>query len=857
MKKQEIAAKIWSGANALRGKVSAAKYKDYMLSLIFYKYLSNAEIKYAESQYYEEEDIKNLKVENTRDVEQMQNNLGYFIPYEYLFSTWVNDDDFSIDILSKALSFFNNHLASTHKKLFEDIFNTLETGLNDLGSDDTARSKALRDLIKIINDIPTEGREDYDVLGFIYEFLLKNFAANAGKAGEFYTPYEASEIMSEIIASHLVGRENISIYDGCSGSGSLLINIGKSVAKRTGDPNKIMYYAQELIKETFNLTKMNLLMRNVSPSNIVARCGDTLADDWPFFDDNDRENSYRHVQVDAIADNPPYSATWEQKSGARFDEYGLAPKGKADYAFLLHSLYHLKADGIMTIVLPHGVLFRGGEEGEIRKNLIKKHNIETIIGLPANCFFGTGIPVIIMVLKKERSSNDVLFVDASRNYIKDGNKNKLRAMDIRKIVDTVLERKTISNFSRLVSYEEIESNEFNLNIPRYVDSSVKENGYDLYALMNGGIPNKELESLDRFWASFPGLKDELFEPLNNRYSAIKNSDVKKTINENNDVVNYRKKFKETLKDLPVYLKDSLISKMDDVNILEEEEKISSKARELINDYQLIDYYDVYEIIDSSWRTISFDLSTLQNEGLQTINEIEEISQWVKDSKSKKMIEKTISEEGKILPFALIQEKYFANLKNEIKNLEEEISGDTSERIELLDGIDPNDKSELLKDNSEDIEAKKLNKKISEIKKKIKAGAEYEDGSYEDTILKIGNIAGKISSNNKKLKAKKSLIEVETREKIKTISKEDAFELLEEKWINPLYSKILALFDASLSELNSRIKSIEKKYDTTLEYLDNEIENTETELFGLLEELDGDDFELAGIKKLQESIKRGV
>ena len=171
----------------------------------------------------------------------------------------------------------------------------------------------------------------------------------------------------------------------------------------------------------------------------------------------------------------------------------------------------------MTIVLPHGVLFRGGEEGEIRKNLIKKHNIETIIGLPANCFFGTGIPVIIMVLKKERSSNDVLFVDASRNYIKDGNKNKLRAMDIRKIVDTVLERKTISNFSRLVSYEEIESNEFNLNIPRYVDSSVKENGYDLYALMNGGIPNKELESLDRFWASFPGLKDELFEPLNNRY----------------------------------------------------------------------------------------------------------------------------------------------------------------------------------------------------------------------------------------------------------------------------------------------------------------------------------------------------
>ena len=278
-----------------------------------------------------------------------------------------------------------------------------------------------------------DGRQDYDVLGFIYEYLISNFAANAGKkAGEFYTPHEVSMLMSEIVSWHLAGRENITIYDPTSGSGSLLINIGKAVARRNGDPDSIKYYAQELKENTYNLTRMNLVMRGILPDNIVARNGDTLEDDWPWFDTvENKDETYDPLFVDAVVSNPPYSQNWDPEDkelDPRF-KFGVAPKSKADYAFLLHDLYHLRPDGIMCIVLPHGVLFRGGEEGTIRKNLVENRHIQAIIGLPANIFFGTGIPTIIMVLRKQRETSDVLVVDASKHFVKEGKNNKLRASD--------------------------------------------------------------------------------------------------------------------------------------------------------------------------------------------------------------------------------------------------------------------------------------------------------------------------------------------------------------------------------------------------------------------------------------------
>lgn len=537
MNKQQLATKIWESANRMRSKIEPNEYKDYILGFIFYKYLSDKEEQWLLSQEYTEEDIINYVNEADRDTfSRVQGSLGYFISYKDLFSTWIRlGSDFSVDNVRTALSSFSRLISPSHKKVFEGIFNTLETGLSKLGDNTQSQTKSVRDLVHLIDEIPMQKKQDYDVLGFIYEFLISNFAANAGKkAGEFYTPHEVSFLMSEIVANHLRGREKIDIYDPTSGSGSLLINIGRTTAKYMKNKNRIRYYAQEITPSTYNLTRMNLVMRGILPDNILTRRGDTLEDDWPYFEDSDPVGTYNPLYVDAVVSNPPYSLHWNpsgKENDSRYSKYGLAPKSKADYAFLLHDLYHLKPDGIMTIVLPHGVLFRGGEEGQIRKNLIEQNNIDAIIGLPANIFFGTGIPTIIMVLRQKRENTDVLVIDASKGFVKDAQKNRLRASDIRRVVDTVKGRLSIDKYSHLVSRDEIRANDYNLNIPRYVDSSEETEGYDIYASMFGGVPVSELAVLNSYWKVFPSLKEELFTG-DDEYVSVKNEDIKTTIRNN-------------------------------------------------------------------------------------------------------------------------------------------------------------------------------------------------------------------------------------------------------------------------------------------------------------------------------------
>lgn len=282
MNKQQLASKIWESANKMRSKIEANEYKDYILGFIFYKFLSETELMRLKASDFTDEQLPQLTEDNPDIVEFVQGECGYFIAYDNLFSTWVKQgNDFEISNVRDALSAFSRNINPAHRKVFDGIFDTLQTGLSKLGTDARSQSKAARDLIYLIKDIPMDGRQDYDVLGFIYEYLISNFAANAGKkAGEFYTPSEVSQLMSEIVAWHLQGREQIKIYDPTSGSGSLLIHIGQSVARRNGNPDSIMYYAQELKENTYNLTRMNLVMRGILPDNIVARNGDTLEDDW-------------------------------------------------------------------------------------------------------------------------------------------------------------------------------------------------------------------------------------------------------------------------------------------------------------------------------------------------------------------------------------------------------------------------------------------------------------------------------------------------------------------------------------------------------------------------------------------------
>ena len=366
MNKQQLASKIWESANKMRSKIEANEYKDYILGFIFYKFLSDKEVRFLKSNGATLEDIKQLREEDKETVKYVQSNIGYFISYKDLFSTWLTKGkDFDVSNVRDALSAFNRLIDNNYQKVFDGIFDTLQTGLSKLGDSSGSQTKAINDLMQLIKGIPMEGKQDYDVLGFIYEYLISNFAANAGKkAGEFYTPHEVSLLMSEIVADHLKDRKEIQIYDPTSGSGSLLINIGRSVAKHIDDENNIKFYAQELKQNTYNLTRMNLVMRGIIPSNITTRNGDTLEDDWPYFENSDPIGTYNPLYVDAVVSNPPYSQPWDpegKETDPRYARFGLAPKGKADYAFLLHDLYHIKPDGIMTIVLPHGVLFRGGE----------------------------------------------------------------------------------------------------------------------------------------------------------------------------------------------------------------------------------------------------------------------------------------------------------------------------------------------------------------------------------------------------------------------------------------------------------------------------------------------------------------
>nr|WP_227502730.1 type I restriction-modification system subunit M [Klebsiella variicola] len=629
MNKQQLAAKIWESANQMRSKIEANEYKDYILGFIFYKYLSDQLVQFVTRQGMTPEDIKALNEGDADTVEYVQSNLGYFIAYDNLFSTWINPtSEFNESNVRDALSAFSRLISPTYKKLFDGIFTTLETGLSKLGESAGKRTKAISDLLHLIKSIPMNGNLGYDVLGYIYEYLIEKFAANAGKkAGEFYTPHEVSVLISNIIAHELKHKDTIKIYDPTSGSGSLLINIGEAFEKYAKNKDCITYYAQELKANTYNLTRMNLIMRGIKASNIKTRNGDTLEEDWPYFDDSDPQGSYYALHVDAVVSNPPYSQNWDpsfKDSDPRYSRFGLAPKTKADYAFLLHDLYHLKPDGIMAIVLPHGVLFRGGEEGEIRKQLIEQNHIDAIIGLPANIFFGTGIPTVILILKQKRQNTDVLVVDASKHFMKEGKNNKLQASDIKRITDAVINRESIEKFSQLVSKETLRDNGYNLNIPRYVDSSAAAESWDLHATMLGGIPNSEIAELRNFWQVFPELHSTLFTPKSAAYSelAIAKQDVNASISGHAQVIEFISAYNLAFNGFDDHLNAELIQNWQSVKRNQQEAALSAELFARLAPIGLIDKYQAYQFLNNQWQLISADLEMMQTEGFTATKQVD-------------------------------------------------------------------------------------------------------------------------------------------------------------------------------------------------------------------------------------------
>lgn len=846
MNKQQLASKIWESANKMRSKIEANEYKDYILGFIFYKFLSDKEVKYLKQNDWTDEDIKEYLNEDDREtIESIQKNVGYFIAYENLFSTWLEmGSDFNVSNVRDALSAFSRLINTSHKKVFYKIFDTLQTGLSKLGDSSGSQTKAISDLIHLIKDIPMDGKQDYDVLGFIYEYLISNFAANAGKkAGEFYTPHEVSLLMSEIVADHLKDRSEIKIYDPTSGSGSLLINIGKCVAKYMGSGDKIKYYAQELKENTYNLTRMNLVMRGIIPSNIVTRNGDTLEEDWPYFDESDPVGTYDPLYVDAVVSNPPYSQNWNpanKESDPRYKSYGLAPKGKADYAFLLHDLYHIKPDGLMTIVLPHGVLFRGGEEGEIRKNLIENNKIDAIIGLPANIFFGTGIPTIIMVLKQRRSNTDVLIVDASKGFEKVGKTNKLRASDIKRIVDVVVSRVSVPKFSKVVSREEIRQNDYNLNIPRYVDSSEKPESWDIFASMFGGIPAGEVNDLKAYWDAFSTLKKALFDDTDASYLHFTVEDIKKTVSEHADVTAFEGKFNSAFIGFDSYLSEELIGGMDAINISKEEGALSAKIFDRLAGIPLVDRYEAYQLLDNEWSRIAVDLEIIQTEGFDATKKVDpNMVVKKKDGKDTEVQDGWI---GHVIPFELAQRKHLSDKLSALKANETRLAEITAEFEELLDELPEEEKEkDFVNDDKTAFVA-------ASVKKAIKA--KEVEPEILDILKRVDNLVAEEKATKKKVKDDSAALHLETKAKIEELSDADVKELLKDKWIAPVVNGLAKLPGNIVNEFVSKLEALAKKYETTFFEVEEEIRSVESSLTGMLDQLTGNDYDMKGLAEFK-------
>ena len=861
MNKQQLAAKIWESANQMRSKIEANEYKDYILGFIFYKYLSEQLVQFVTKEGMTTKDIEALDEKDAETVEYIQSNLGYFIAYNNLFSTWVDpESEFDESNVRDALSAFSRLISPTYKKLFEGIFTTLETGLSKLGENASKRTKAISDLLHLIKSIPMNASQGYDVLGYIYEYLIEKFAANAGKkAGEFYTPHEVSVLMSNIVAHALKHKDNIEIYDPTSGSGSLLINIGEAVGKYAKNKDSITYYAQELKANTYNLTRMNLIMRGIKASNIKTRNGDTLEDDWPYFDESDPQGSYHALYVDAVVSNPPYSQVWDpnfKDNDPRYSRFGLAPKTKADFAFLLHDLYHLKPDGIMTIVLPHGVLFRGGEEGEIRKQLIEQNHIDTIIGLPANIFFGTGIPTVILVLKQKRQDTDVLVVDASKHFLKEGKNNKLQASDIKRITDAVINRESIDKFSKLVSKQTLRDNGYNLNIPRYVDSSAPAQHWDLHATMLGGIPNSEIAELGEYWQAFPQLHGTLFTPKSAAYStlAIDKQAVNTCISQHPQVLAFICSYNQAFNGFDDQLNTQLIDNYEFVKRNQQEAALSDELFSRLAPISLIDKYQAYQFLNDQWQIISADLEMMQTEGFISTKQVD--PNLVIKKKNGQDIEVQEGWKGHILPFDLVQQTYLSDDLAALEKQENRLSEIASELEGILESLSEEDKEqETVKESKDGFANAEVGKAAKVFLKEQKDNkAKFDEESYEAKIIRANKLIDEEKALKKATKDATTGLHLKTKTTIEALSDEQVYNLLHLKWITPLCSELATMPNTVISQLTSQVQALADKYALTYSQVASEIKTTEQELAQMMGDLTGNEFDMQGLAELTRLLK---
>lgn len=790
IKKSELYSSLWASCDELRGGMDASQYKDYVLVMLFVKYVSD---KWGDQPY-----------------------APITIPQGASFKDMValkGTTDIGDQINKKIIS----PIAEANKLADMPDFNDV----NKLGSGKEMVDR-LTNLIAIFEnpnlDFSKNKAEGDDILGDAYEYLMRHFATESGKSkGQFYTPAEVSRIMAKIIGINKVESDSdITVYDPACGSGSLLLKVS------TEAKQKVTLYGQEKDAATSGLARMNMILHDFPTAEIKQ--GNTLSN--PLFKNKDNDNL---KTFDFVVANPPFSdKRWsnglslpEDTPYNRFQDYGIPPAKNGDYAFLLHIVRSLKRHGKGAVILPHGVLFRGNAEAEIRKNLIKKGYIKGIIGLPANLFYGTGIPAAIILIDKENAQNrkGIFMIDAGKGFVKDGNKNRLREQDIHKIADIFNNQEEILGFSKMISVNDIEVNEFNLNIPRYIESQETEDVQDIEAHLLGGIPKTDINELDRFWKVYPNLKKALFTP-NERanYADLKvpKERIKDTIFEHPEFV----AFSEQMDELFNQWKEESTAALKSLSTgFNPKELIYSLSENLLTQYNnraLIDQYDMYQHLMTYWfEVMQDDCYLIAQDGWKA----ETYRIIVESGKAKKKVDKGWTCD--LVPKELVINRYFNTEKEALAVLQSEKETIVSELTEL--------EEEHSGEDGYFAEMDKVNK--ANVNSRIKEVMHEEDNIEEMKVLaQYLSLLNKQTATNKKIKEAEIALDSKLYAKYPTLLEDEIKELVvDDKWMQTIETTLKAEIDHISQRLTNRVKELAERYEIPLPALDNKVEDLESKV----------------------------
>ena len=818
VKKSQLYSSLWASCDKLRGGMDASQYKDYILTLLFVKYVSD---KYKDDPYgaiaipegASFEDLVNLKGDK---------NIGE-----------------KIDILIAKLAEANNLTGIINNAHFNDEAK--------IGKGEEMIDK-LTGLISIFQrpelDFKNNKAEDDDLIGDAYEYLMRNFATASGKSkGQFYTPAEVSRILAKVIDISKCKDKNATIYDPACGSGSLLVRAANEA------PFSLAIYGQEKDISTAGLAKMNLVLHNKASGEIHS--DNTFSDPW-YKDDND-ETKLR--KFDYIVANPPFSMkNWMDglKPYGRFDDFDeMPPEKNGDYAWLLHIIKSMKNQtGKAAVILPHGVLFRGNAEETIRKNIINRHLIKGIIGLPANLFYGTGIPACIIVLDKENTENrtGIFMIDASHGFIKDGDKNRLREQDIYKIVTTFNSMIEVSGFSRFVPFDEIiNKNSYNLNIPRYIDSTEKEDLQSIEAHLYGGIPQDDIDNIPHFWNVFPNLKNQIFGEYSKGFYKllIQKDDVHKTISENIEFLEYNKKVNNTYNEWKKIANPVLTNLNSTDSNKEIILNLSEEILEKFSKLELLDKYDVYQVLLAYWNETMNDdvVLIIQDElGYNLAKITDDIKEEPKESKKAKKDSakekkpkepKIIGWEGRLIPKQIVLDAFFALEQKEIEKAEEKLSQTESEFEEFIENnSDENGYFTDYMGDDEKIDSKKITSRIKLLTKEKKTqNEEYKIlNNYVD-------YESSIKSQKKHITELKKVLDDNCRNRYETFTDAEIKDLLvNRKWYKAIDDGIQNLYVTVANHLTKRIVELYERYENTLSELNTKLAEEEKVVVGHLTQM---------------------